>query len=183
MGPSILENEAIRRAAINVSVEQYHRFHEAGLVDRTELIEGVIVEKMPKSPEHVFVVQKLLKIFSQINSAFFVRVEQPLSLAGSEPEPDISIVKGSPEDFITAHPSQAELVIEVSQSSLAIDREKANIYARAGIAQYWIFNLTERVIEIHKGPLANGYSQLSKVTSKDSLSFKEIEIPLTEILI
>ncbi len=78
----------------------------------------------------------------------------PLALGEhSEPEPDVAVVAGEPEDYIAAHPSTAALVVEVADASLPLDRRfKATIYARAGLREYWIVNLVDRVLEVHREP-------------------------------
>jgi Uma2 family endonuclease len=84
-----------------------------------------------------------------------VRVQLPIALdEESEPEPDVSVVSGPLADADPALPSGALLIVEVSDSSLTLDRtEKASLYARAGIADYWILNLGERVLEVHREPM------------------------------
>jgi Uma2 family endonuclease len=83
-----------------------------------------------------------------------VRVQLPIALdEDSEPEPDVSVVSGPLANADPALPSRALLIVEISDSSLTLDRtEKASLYARAGIADYWILNLTERVLEVHREP-------------------------------
>ena len=83
-----------------------------------------------------------------------IRVQLPIALdEESEPEPDVSVVSGPLADADAALPSRALLIVEVSDSSLALDRtEKASLYARARIADYWILNLPERMLEVHREP-------------------------------
>jgi Uma2 family endonuclease len=77
-----------------------------------------------------------------------VRREDPLTLKDSEPEPDIAVVRGSESEFFHAHPTTAELVIEVAVSSPVLDREAASLYAEAGVKEYWIVLGTTRQIEV-----------------------------------
>lgn len=71
----------------------------------------------------------------------------------SEPEPDVSVVQGSYLDYRDNHPSTALLVVEISESTLELDRErKGSLYARAGIPEYWILNLPERKLEVYRDP-------------------------------
>jgi Uma2 family endonuclease len=83
-----------------------------------------------------------------------VRARAPLALdQESEPEPDVAVVPGGARDYLTAHPSQPALLVEVAESSLALDRgEKAGLYARAGVADYWLVNLVDEVLEVHRRP-------------------------------
>jgi hypothetical protein len=83
-------------------------------------------------------------------------MQGPLALdPDSEPEPDVAVVSGAPEDYSRAHPSRAALAVEIADSSLGADREyKGSLYARAGLADYWIVNLVDRVLEVYREPVA-----------------------------
>jgi Uma2 family endonuclease len=84
-------------------------------------------------------------------------VQGPLALdEESLPEPDVAVVRGSFRDYSANHPSRPALVVEVSESSLALDREhKGSLYARAGLADYWIADLVHRALEVHRAPGAD----------------------------
>lgn len=134
--------------------EEYHRMAEIGLFDgeRVELIEGEIVQMAPIGPAHgetvTVVAEMLWRLFGE---GYRVRVQMPLSLGDSEPQPDIAVVPGKPGDYRDAHPSTAVLVVEVAQSSLEYDRQvKGLLYARAGIPEYWLVNLEERCVEVYR---------------------------------
>jgi Uma2 family endonuclease len=123
--------------------------------DRIELIDGALLVKEPQSSAHVTavaLVHEALRI--AFGLGWFVRVPGPVALdENSEPEPDVSVVPGTARDYRDAHPSRPVLVVEVSQSRLRFDRtHKAAIYARAGVADYWIVNLVDRVLEVHREP-------------------------------
>ena len=151
MSVSVLENPEIRKLVLPITVENYHRFSETGLIpEKTELIEGVIIQKMTKSSAHSYAVARLGKLLQTILPAgYYMRKEEPLTLAFSEPEPDLAVVKGDERDYKEAHPRTALLVVEVAKSSLVNDREKIAIYARAGVETYWIVNLVDRVLETY----------------------------------
>src|SRR6266516_45118 len=129
---AILEIPEVRQRVSPLSVEEYHRldeFNENGR--RTELIRGIIIEKIPKSPLHCSLAKRLYDlIIAMVPQGFIVRHEGPLTLMDSEPEPDISVVRGSEAELFEAHPATAELVIEVAVSSAALDRENASLYAQ-----------------------------------------------------
>ena len=163
----ILDEPEIRGAALPLTVEQYHRLSAEGIVpERTELLQGVIIEQMTKSPLHTFLVQRLARwIETAVAAGWFVRKEEPLTLAGSEPEPDIAVVAGCPEDYRTAHPATAALVVEVAIATLGIDRAKADVYAAAGIPEYWIVIPETRAVEIHRRPGPAGYSERLTVSA------------------
>jgi Uma2 family endonuclease len=141
------------------SAKEYDRLAELGFFDdeKLEPIEGEIIPKMLHSPPHamgVWLAQTaLLHVFQQ---GFMVRVQLPLALGPrSRPEPDVCVVQGQPEDFAQAHPTTAVLALEVSDSTLRQDREtKAALYARHGIAEYWIVNLIDNTLEVHRNPAA-----------------------------
>lgn len=169
---SILNSPAIQDAAVSITVPQYHLLGEAGAIDeRTELIAGVIVRKMVKSPEHSWLVQQLAEWLRRVTPAgHVVRQEQPLTLASSEPKPDLAVVIGTPEDFRRAHPHTAELVIEVAISSEPLDREKAAIYAAAGVAQYWLVLPESGVVDAYADPAPGGYRTCQSARGDFSLS-------------
>ena len=106
MAPALLEDPAVRQRAFSFTVAQYHALGEQGLIsERVELLEGVIVEKMPKSPLHSFLVMRLLKWLQKvIGGDRDVRVEQPITCRHSEPEPDLAVVCGQLEDYVQTHP-------------------------------------------------------------------------------
>ena len=139
-----------------ITVDEYHRMIEAGIFgedDRLELLEGVIARMSPQSPEHARVIWWLTNTLARLlPTSLSVGPQLPLTVsASSEPEPDLSVVEaGWPAN---EHPRTARLVVEVSGSSLRQDRGlKAAIYARAGIPEYWIVNLAEGSVEVHRDP-------------------------------
>jgi Uma2 family endonuclease len=83
-----------------------------------------------------------------------VRTEGPIGLDDdSEPEPDVAVVPGGPDDYSRAHPSRPALTVEVAESSLAVDRgHKGSLYARAGVGDYWVLNLVDRFLEVYREP-------------------------------
>ncbi len=151
---AILELPEVRKRVSPLSVEEYHRlneFNENGR--RTELIRGIVIEKMSKSPAHRTIVSLLYRLFlARLPQGFTVWQEQPLTLEDSEPEPDISVTRGGERDFQQAHPTTAELVIEVAPSSPALDRENASLYAEARVKEYWIILGNPRQVEVYRHP-------------------------------
>lgn len=139
----------IQDAIVPISVDQYRRMGENGIIDeKTELIGGVIIRKMNKSPLHTWTVTRLHELLSEsVSDDLVIRKEEPLTLSDSEPEPDLAVVRANSFDARTAHPTSAELVVEVAISTEAIDRIKAEIYAAAGIAEYWLVMPEQRQLE------------------------------------
>ncbi len=119
--------------------------------DPVELLEGVLVFKMPKNPPHTFVVEAAAEIVrAMLGPDWFYRIQEPVTLEDGEPEPDGVVIRGSRNDYRTRHPGPGDigLVIEVSDTTLARDRGmKLRGYARAGVPLYWIINLVDRCIE------------------------------------
>ena len=126
---TVLEQPEIRRRAMPISVRTYHWMQRQGLVaPRAELIRGVIVEKMSKSPKHTSLTRRITRLLRQFaGSRYFVMKEDPLTLSDSEPEPDVAVVAGQEEDYDEQHPATALLAVEVSVSSESGDREMLSI--------------------------------------------------------
>lgn len=151
------------------SVEEYHRLGEADILtedDAVELLDGLIVPKMNRTPQHDAVIGKIEKTLrKQLPAGWTVRGQSAFTTATSEPEPDIAVVRGEPDDYMQRHPAANDvaLIVEVADSSVARDRAKARIYAAAGVAIYWIVNLTGDCIEVYTQPDASqpGYLQLA----------------------
>jgi Uma2 family endonuclease len=140
------------------TVAEFHRMIEAGVFqedDPIELLEGWIVQKMVKNPRHDATVDRVNELIAaRVPADWRVRVQSAITTADSEPEPDLAIVRGPASRYLQHHPQPADiaLVVEVSDTSLASDREKARVYAKAAIAQYWIVNIRERVVEVFQSP-------------------------------
>ena len=166
---SILDKPAVRDAVLPIRVEQYHRLGEEGIIpEQTELLRGVIVERMVKSPLHTYIVQLFVRwLEAAVDVGHYVRKEEPLTLSDSEPEPDVAVVPGVPEDYRQSHPTSAEFVIEVAIATVALDREKADIYAAEGVSEYWIVVPDERMVETYREPTPNGYRFHEQLTDPD----------------
>lgn len=184
---SILENAAVRDAALPISVEQYHQMGESCIIAAdTELLHGVIVKKMVKSPEHTWLVQRLLEwLRSVLPADYHLRQEQPLTFQDSEPEPDIAVVGGDPEDFRRRHPETASLVIEVAIiTSEALDREKGRAYAAANVEHYWLVLPQRQTVECYRLPTRQGYSEVRIAEAGDDLELplgSGVKLPVGEL--
>jgi len=142
------------------TIEQYYGLVEQGLLgpdDRVELLEGVVVAMSPQNPPHAAATQHTAQVLQMaVGAAGFVRVQLPLHLGQSVPEPDVAVVAPRSDWYASGHPTTAILVVEVAQSSIAQDRiTKARIYAAAGIGEYWLINLREDVVEVMREPDAS----------------------------
>jgi Uma2 family endonuclease len=145
------------------SVEEYHRMIAGGVFaedERYELLDGVITPKMAKNPRHDGTIGLLSELLRPLLPAgCTLRIQSAITTLDSEPEPDIAIVRGAPASWLERHPRAEDivLVVEVADTSLGRDRvHKGRIYARAGIATYWIVNLRERRLEVHEDPSGPG---------------------------
>ncbi|HVF09357.1 MAG TPA: Uma2 family endonuclease [Abditibacteriaceae bacterium] len=159
--------------------------------ERMELIEGEIIEKMTQNGPHatavILVGDALRSVFS---TGYVIRPQLPLALGQrSMPEPDVAVVTGSTRDHIQAHPTTAVLVVEISDSTLTLDRAaKAHIYARAGIPEYWIVNVSDRVLEVYRQPtamaeqpLGHHYRSITRHTEEESIA--PVAAPTTPIAV
>jgi Uma2 family endonuclease len=174
---AILDIPDVRQRLSPLSVEEYHRlgeFNEHGR--RSELIRGYVIEKMSKSPLHRTISSLLYKLLAaQLPAGHAVWKEEPLTLADSEPEPDISVTLGTETDFSRVHPTTAELVVEVSVSSPALDRENASLYAEGCVKEYWIVLGLERLIEIYTIPQNGRYQRQRVVGVNETLVSASLE--------
>ncbi|MFN0128409.1 MAG: Uma2 family endonuclease [Verrucomicrobiales bacterium] len=160
---SVLEHPDLRRRALPIGVDAYHRMQHYGLVPRrAELIRGFIVEKVSKSPLHTRLTDRLRELLEEwACKRFWVRKEDPLTLVDSEPEPDISVVAGGRDDYEHAHPTTALLVVEVAVSAESSDRALIPIYAAAGVTELWLVRAAKKQIECFVHPGEGGYEESS----------------------
>ena len=146
---------------------------EVGIFDEDEkvqLIDGMLVAITPQGRPHAFVIQQLNRLLARtLGDEFRVLTQLPLTLgSGSEPEPDLAVVRAQDAASRTHHPTTALLVVEVAGDSLGFDRRtKAPLYARTGIPEYWIVNLEDTSIEILSDPdLPTGSYRSRRVVSR-----------------
>src|SRR5262249_10736519 len=121
-----------------------------------ELLEGWMVEKMPKNPPHSVATGLLADALAELLPAgWYVICQEPITTNDSEPEPDLAIVRGKRRDYVDNHPAPDDigLVVEVADTTLTRDRGvKKRLYARAGIGIYWIINIVDRCVEVYVDP-------------------------------
>lgn len=167
---ALLEIPEVRARISLLSVDEYHRqreFNERG--KRTELLRGMVIEKMSKTPLHSTVSSRLHRILLGQAKGQLCRKKEPLTFADSEPEPDLSVVTGTESDFASAHPTTALFVAEVAVSSAAWDRENANLYAENGVGEYWIVLPRERSVEVYRQPVAGRYREMRLAVAPEIL--------------
>ena len=143
------------------TIEDYYRLSEAPWFhDRhVQLIDGQLLEWPPLSPAHAAAVSLTEDALTRaLGPGLWVRVQAALCLGPtSAPEPDLAVLPGRPGDYKCLNAAlTALLVVEVSDGSLAYDRTtKASLYAQAHVADYWVLNLVERRLEVHREPTAD----------------------------
>ena len=175
------------------TVDDYHRLAALGILgedERVELLDGQIVEMTPIGPAHAGCVDALTKLLSRcVGDAALVRVQNPLVLGTRwEPQPDVALLKPRADGYRAAHPGPGDvlLVIEVADTSGGSDRDvKFPLYASAGIAEAWLVDLGNDVIEVHRQPGHAGYREVRTLRRGETLSallFPTGPIPVDEVL-
>ncbi len=158
------------------TVDEFHRVGESGAFEghRAMLIHGEILEEGPMNPPHAIAGTKTEDLIREtFGRAWHVRVQKPLVLGlTTDPEPDVAVVRGRPGDY-AGHPTTADLVVEISDSSLRYDTvEKMSLYAAATIVEYWVLDLVGRQLHVHRDPIADSaapfgfrYATVTKIGS------------------
>jgi Uma2 family endonuclease len=138
---------------------RYESLVEAGAFgpeDRVELLDGLLVLREPQGSRHAVAVALVRAALERaFGKGHHVREEKPLALDDtSEPEPDLVVVRGGPRRYADAHPREPLLVVEVADTSLALDRlRKGRLYARAGVMDYWVLNIEDGLLEVYRQPV------------------------------
>ena len=166
-----------------ITVEEYDLMIESGVFDESdqiELLNGVIVEKMPKGTKHSAATDRVARVFAgKLSEKVFVRNQNPVWLDDfSEPEPDIVLVVQKEDEYENSHPTPDEifLILEVADSTLGYDRNtKSATYAQAGIQQYLILNVQEKTLEDYREPKIDGFQ--SKQTYRAGQNFNLVAFP------
>lgn len=154
--------------------QQYEQMVDAGALtedDRVELIDGQIVPISPQNSRHALSAEKGRRALDAVCSeSEHVRSQVPIALGDySEPEPEVSVVPGILDDYLDHHPTEALLVVEVSESSLEKDRgQKRVLYARHQIPEYWILNLIDRHLEVYRDPASSDYKSKTTLVPGDT---------------
>jgi Uma2 family endonuclease len=158
----VVMNVALNRQLLiphRFSVAEWHQMIVAGVIgedDRVELLDGLVVNMTPQTPEGMEPIAELTWLLARaLPEGYRVRAQGPLTIQpDSEPEPDLAVVPESRRGGRASHPTTAPLVIEVARSSLAVDRTiKLRLYARAGVQEFWIVDTAKRTVEVYRGPL------------------------------
>ncbi|MDK2816007.1 MAG: hypothetical protein PWR22_636 [Moorella sp. (in: firmicutes)] len=175
------------------TVDEFYQMARAGILgedDRVELIEGEIIEMVPIGTRHAACVRRLLHIFStKIGDNALVDTNNPLRLdQHSEPQPDLMLLKARDDYYASFHPRPEDvlLLVEVSDTSMAYDREvKANLYAKGGVKEVWLVNLQAQQVTAYRLPSPSGYREVKEYGRGDHISplaFPGLNIPVQDIL-
>jgi Uma2 family endonuclease len=139
------------------TLPEYMRLGEVGIFadKRVELIRGEIIEMSPMgSPHYVAIALVAQTLQDTLGPGFWVRSQGPIDLPMSQPIPDVSVVRGAIRDYRTDNPTTAELIVEVAESTLRYDlTTKLELYAEAGVPEYWVVNLVKRVVHVFREPV------------------------------
>ena len=180
---------------VRISVDRYEQMIASGVLgedDPIELLNGVMVWKMPKNPMHFTVTRRCARTIERLlPNGWHVRTEGPIRIPDyDEPEPDIAVVRGDDDVYEQRHPGPGDiaLIIEVADSSLSRDRgEKRDIYARAGIPVYWIINLVDVQIETYCRPTEATFPTAAVLRAPDSAELvleghSPVQIPVADLI-
>jgi Uma2 family endonuclease len=168
--------------------DEYDRMVELGFFadERVELLEGMLVAMSPQSARHATVVSRLnLLLAPALLNRAEVRIQSPFGAGGdSEPEPHVAVLPVG--DYTRRHPDRALLIIEVAESSLRNDRlVKTRLYAEAAVPEYWVVDLENDQVHVHRQPAAGNYQQINshaRGASLTLLAFPEILVA-TDLLL
>jgi Uma2 family endonuclease len=180
-------------AMTKYSVDDYEEMIRLGVLterDRVELIRGEIVPKMAIGPRHSTCVKRFNQLLTQrATGRAITGIQDPVRLPDSEPEPDVSLLRPRADFYESGHPQPSDifLIIEVADSSLDDDRNIMKpLYAESGIQEYWIANLQDNCLEVHRGPQSDGTYQETRVLkrgeSTDIAALPGLIIAVDEVL-
>lgn len=165
------------------TAEDYQRAADAGVFgpeERLELVNGAIYRMSPQNASHTTVVGLIDDALSEVfRTGHCVRIQMPLEVGGNSlPEPDVCVVAGSRRDYLRRHPSEASLLVEVADTSVAFDLiTKSALYASAGIPEYWVAVIPERVLVVHREPDTSTGAYRSIVRLRDGESVSPLAAP------
>ena len=153
---------------------EFHRFGDMGVFEgrRAMLINGIILEEGPMNPPHAITLELVEEALrTGLGTGWRIRSQSPLVLGQDlDPEPDFAVMVGTPRGN-SGHPTTADLVVEVADSSLNFDtNEKRLLYARAGIREYWVVDINGRRLLVYRAPQAGDYASQQTFGPADVVS-------------
>jgi len=170
---------------------EYHQMAELGMFEgkRTEFLEGEIIEMPTMKSPHATALELTYNVVRDVFfKGFAVRSQSPIDLSEDfEAVPDVFVIKGNARDFRDKLPQMADLVVEISDTTLSYDRHrKASLYAKFGIEDYWVLNLKNRTLEVHRSPVKDenayyGFSYGDKSTFDEAGEISPLAAPDAKI--
>jgi Uma2 family endonuclease len=184
LDPSLIAPDTVR----GIRRDEYERMVEAGLFEdeRIELLRGALVARGQQGTRHAHVLTGLVTVFiERLGPRVDVRCQLPFAAGGdSVPEPDVAALPAM--DYSTFIPECAHLIVEVADSSLRKDRIlKAELYAEAGVPEYWLVDLTHDMVEVRTLPADGKYTRTDVMGPADAIrpaAFPDVELAVREIL-
>ena len=184
---------AVQPTRHRFTVTDFYRMAEVGIFhedSRVELIDGEIIDMVPIDPRHVRGVNRLnQKLVLGIDERAVVSIQNPIRIGErNEPQPDLTLLRHRADDYATglANPEDVLLVIEVADSSVEYERQtKGPMYARAGIADYWILDVGRDHVVVHRNPTESGYATTRVYRRGESISplaFPNLALSIDDIL-
>jgi len=171
-----------------------HEMLDTGIFagQRFELIDGDLIDKMGQSPSHAWAIHTVMVVLMEIFGIELVDVQMPIEASPadreySEPEPDLAVLTARKPDFAHRHPSGYELalVIEVADTTLRHDAlRKRDLYARAGVPEYWVLDLNGRRLIVHRelNPEQALYASIQSFAETEAVSLNSHSIPVASLL-
>ena len=171
------------------SMEDYHHMVEAGILcgRHVELLDGEIVEMTPETPIHYNTAKRGTKYLEELLwGRADVRFNGPITLWDSEPEPDIAIVRLPESSYNNRHPGPQDIfwIVEVAKTSLKKDLDiKLAIYAKAGIEEYWVLDLSAKELIVFRNPQGNKYIEEFNIATGmiTPLAFTDISVSVDQL--
>jgi len=171
-----------------LSRSDYERMIAAGILvdEKVELLHGVVIEMSPQTSRHAYVISKLIAILAvRLAGRALVHAQAPLALTDdSEPEPDFYVTPIA--DFSKAHPRTTLLLIEVALTSIDKDKDvKAALYAAAEQPEYWLVDIENRCLVVHRTPKNGRYSDIRSFAEGERvamLQFPDVDVAVSEML-
>lgn len=165
------------------TVDEVLRMVEVGILQEDEpleLLEGELVEMSPQGSLHRSLKAHVRMMLEHVfGDRVFVSDQDPLDVGGdSLPEPDLTLLRGAPMDYVDAHPtgSDALLVVEIAVSSQATDRWKAQLYARGGVPEYWLIDVPARAVTVYRRPEDGEYQEVTLRQPGDTLPLPTLDL-------
>lgn len=157
---------------------------------RFELIDGDLIDKMGQTPPHSYAIRRLCVRLVEIFSVERIQCQQPAEAAPAErerslPEPDVSVLEEMKDDYRRRHPRGDELLlaIEVADTTVRYDATtKRDLYARAGVPEYWVLDIPGRKLIVHRGLTQGQFEQIETLPESAVVSAGGMQIPVSELL-